>query len=583
MSLSSYFIGLLNVSIAASYVALVIIVLRLIFKKIPKWAMCVLWALVALRLILPFTPESVFSLIPSAKTVPENIITSSSPAIDSGIKVVNSVVNPIISKTAEQIGDGISVIGILSIVWAAGFAAMTAYALTVYIRLRLRLRESIEIEDGVYICDRIESPFLFGFIKPKIYIPSGLDEEDARYVISHERAHMRRFDHVWKPCGFFLLSLHWFNPALWAAYILLCKDIEYACDEKVISEIGADFKRAYSTALLNCSISRRAVSACPVAFGECDVKGRILNVLSYKKPALWVIILSAVATAVVSVCFLTNPIKAQGGEPEEVKTQITKYPDGGDHEYFEEIISRPSCTAGGSARYTCVHCGKTFVSMMRAAGHDYIPEVTVKPDCVTRGVTTYTCKGCGDSYEVEGDTAPDVHNYVSAVTVEPNCTTREIVTYTCENCGDTYDAEGDFAPTAHDYYVKRVIKEPTCLNDGYNDICCSRCGDEFYEWRPELDHEFTPVSEDNPYTCAICGVIDEGERSYYNGEWKIDIPSSSKSSSGFGFDFGMKSYSNGGVPANIELFPSFRPVTGYGTPSASVYATIPHPPIIIWY
>ena len=504
MALSSYFIRLLNVSIAASYVALVIIVLRLIFKKIPKWAMCVLWALVALRLILPFTPESVFSLIPSAKTVPENIITSSSPAIDSGIKVVNSVVNPIISKTAEQIGDGISVIGILSIVWAAGFAAMTAYALTVYIRLRLRLRESIEIEDGVYICDRIESPFLFGFIKPKIYIPSGLDEEDAKYVISHERAHMRRFDHVWKPCGFFLLSLHWFNPALWAAYILLCKDIEYACDEKVIAEIGADFKRAYSTALLNCSISRRAVSACPVAFGECDVKGRILNVLSYKKPALWVIILSAVATAVVSVCFLTNPIKAQGGEPEEVKTQITKFPDGGDHEYFEEIISRPTCTAGGAARYTCVHCGKTFVSMMRAAGHDYIPEVTVKPDCVTRGVTTYTCKGCGDSYDVEGDAPRGEHEYKSEVTTAASCSAREITTYTCVFCGDSYSVEGDFAPDVHNY-ERRVGGYATCFIFGCDINYCVDCGDWYMvEIYHMTEHTFDPTSS-TPNRCVVCG------------------------------------------------------------------------------
>ena len=429
------------------------------------------------------------------------------PERKDGAGKYNHLVFSRISKTAEQIGDGISVIGILSIVWAAGFAAMAVYAVAVYVRLRLRLRESIEIEDGVFICDMIESPFLFGFIKPRIYIPSGLDDADARYVIAHERAHMKRFDHVWKPCGFFLLSLHWFNPALWAAYILLCKDIEYACDEKVISEIGADFKRAYSTALLNCSISHRAVSACPVAFGECDVKGRILNVLSYKKPALWVIILSVVATAVVSVCFLTNPVKAEGGEPEEVKTQITKFPDGGDHEYFEEIISRPSCTAGGSARYTCAHCGKTFVSMMRAADHEYIPEVTVKPDCVTRGVTTYTCSVCGDSYDIEGDAPRGGHEYKSEVTTAASCSTREITTYTCVFCGDSYSVEGDFAPDLHTYET-RIGGYPTCCFEGFNMNVCTGCGEWYYlEPIPKLDHDFTP-SDDDPKRCAICGYYD---------------------------------------------------------------------------
>ena len=243
MGLSSYFIWLLNVSIAASYVAAAIIVLRLIFKKIPKWTMCVLWGLVALRLILPFTPESALSLVPSAKTVPENIVKSSAPAIDSGLPAVDAVINPVITKTAEKVGAA-SVVNILAIIWASGFALMLIYSLVVYIKLRRRTRESIEIEEGVFICDRIDTPFLFGFIKPKIYVPSWLSGEDLEYVIAHERAHMSRFDHVWKPVGFMLLSLHWFNPALWAAYILLCRDIEFACDEKVISLFGEEHKKA---------------------------------------------------------------------------------------------------------------------------------------------------------------------------------------------------------------------------------------------------------------------------------------------------------------------------------------------------
>lgn len=519
MNLESYFIGLLNVSITATYVAAAVLILRIFIKKIPKWAMCVLWSLVGLRILLPFTPESPLSLLPSAKTLPDGILTSKAPAIDSGLPVVDRVINPVISKTAEGAGVG-GFMKVASVIWAVGAAAMLIYSVVVYVRLRLRVRESVPAGDGVYICDRIEAPFLFGFIKPKIYIPSGLSEEDASYVIAHEESHMKRFDHVWKPAGFFLLSLHWFNPALWVAYILLCRDIEYACDEKVIAQVGAEHKKAYSTALVNCSVPRRMISACPVAFGETGVKERVVNVLHYKKPAFWIIAVSVVATVVISVCFLTNPVKA-GGAPEEPSAEARVLPDRGEHNYIVEIIHAPGCKSGGSARYTCRDCGESFVSLLGAAGHSYTSEVTTRGDCVTAEITTYTCERCGDSYEIKGEAPRGEHEYESAVTVEPNCSTREVTTYTCVHCGDSYDVEGDFAPDMHNYVFSEVAREATCLNGGLERYRCSDCGAEYVNVIPKADHEFTPVSDENCYTCAICGTVNDYIKSSYENNQRL--------------------------------------------------------------
>lgn len=310
--MSDLFINLLNMSITASWLVLAVIVLRFLLKKAPKWINAVLWSFVGFRLVCPFSFESVLSLIPSAETVPTDIVYSQSPTIHSGIPVLNSTVNPIISESfAPDVTASANplqiVTAIASAVWITGIAAMILYAVISFVRLHKKVCEGVVLKDNIWLCDRIDTPFILGVFRPRIFIPSGMAESDMEYVIAHENAHLKRRDHWWKPLGFILLTVYWFNPVMWVAYILLCRDIELACDEKVLKEMGADIKKLYSEALINCSVSRRTISACPLAFGETGVKGRIKSVLSYKKPALWIIIIAVISCIVVAVCFLTNP------------------------------------------------------------------------------------------------------------------------------------------------------------------------------------------------------------------------------------------------------------------------------------
>lgn len=306
------FLELFNMSITAGWLVLAVIIIRLLLKNAPKFIRCIMWALVGIRLICPFSFESSLSLVPSAETVPQEIIYSQTPAIDSGVSVLNQTVNPIISDSlAPEIGASVNpvqvVLFVASVLWIAGIAAMLIYTLISYIRIHRRVREAIELNDNVWICDHIDTPFIFGVFRPRIFLPSSMNEADMRYVISHERAHLSRYDHLWKPVGFLLLTVYWFNPVLWIAYILLCRDIEMACDEKVIKEMGIENKKSYSEALINCSVPRKMIAACPLAFGEVSVKSRIKGVLNYKKPAFWLVITSVVSCIVVAVCFLTNP------------------------------------------------------------------------------------------------------------------------------------------------------------------------------------------------------------------------------------------------------------------------------------
>ncbi len=306
------FLELLNMSITASWLVLAVIIIRLLLKNAPKFIRCIMWALVGIRLICPFSFESSLSLIPSAETVPQEIIYSQTPSIDSGVSVLNQTVNPIISDSlAPEIGASVNpvqvVLFVASVLWIAGIAAMLIYTLISYIRIHRKVREAIELKDNVWICDHIDTPFIFGVFRPRIFLPSSMNEADMRHVISHERAHLARYDHLWKPIGFLLLTVYWFNPVLWIAYILLCRDIEMACDEKVIKEMGIENKKSYSEALINCSVPRKMIAACPLAFGEMSVKSRIKGVLNYKKPAFWLVITAVVSCIVVAVCFLTNP------------------------------------------------------------------------------------------------------------------------------------------------------------------------------------------------------------------------------------------------------------------------------------
>lgn len=311
--MAAVFLKLLNLSISASWLVLAVLVLRLVSKRSPKWMNVLLWGIVALRLVLPFSIESALSLIPSAETVsPVAVQSAPAPTITSGVSVIDNAVNPSLSEHFAAVPTA-SVnplyvwTEIAGWVWLIGLGAMLLYALASYLRLRRRVSVSLPIQDNIYLCDAISSPFILGVVKPHIYLPFGLDEVQRQNVLSHERAHLARRDHWWKPLGFALLAVYWFNPVLWLAYTLLCRDIELACDERVIRTMDESAVKTYSTVLLACSMPRKAVITCPLAFGEVGVKERVKNALHYKKPAFWVVAASVAVCVVVAVCFLTNP------------------------------------------------------------------------------------------------------------------------------------------------------------------------------------------------------------------------------------------------------------------------------------
>lgn len=309
----SIFMELVNMTFTASWLILAIILFRLIFRKCPKWINCLLWLLVGIRLVCPVSFESEMSLVPQKDVITdENFYYSFAPTIDSGINIIDNAVNPVISDvlSTEPVSsvNNSQIFGFLmGVVWFIGLCSMLLYALISYIRLKKQVRTAIPFKDNILICDEVSSPFILGFIRPKIYMPSTLSESNAQYVISHERAHLRRKDYLWKPLGFIILSVYWFNPLVWISYIMLCRDIELACDEKVLKEKGEKEKKAYSEALFSCSAKQKYITACPVAFGEVGVKQRIKAVLNYKKPAFWVILIALIASIVVGVCFMTDP------------------------------------------------------------------------------------------------------------------------------------------------------------------------------------------------------------------------------------------------------------------------------------
>ena len=325
--MSEIFLEILNRSIASSWIILAVLVLRLLLKKAPKWIAVLLWAVVAVRLICPFSIESVLSLIPSAETVSPDIMYQDTPHITSGIPVINATVNPYIGEhfgsTPYYSANPLQIL-IPSVAWGwlLGVIGMLGYALVSWWLLKRKLKTAVLLRDNIYQSENVPSPFVLGVIRPKIYLPFGMGEQETHHVIAHEKAHIRRKDHLWKPLGFFLLSVCWFNPLFWVAYILLCRDIELACDEKVIRELDTEQKADYSQALLTCSVKRPLISACPLAFGEVGVKERVKKVLSYKKPAFWLIIAAVVIGLIFAVCFLTDPPTKNRGTTDPYKMTV---------------------------------------------------------------------------------------------------------------------------------------------------------------------------------------------------------------------------------------------------------------------
>ena len=310
--MNELFLKIINMSISASWLVLAVLILRFVLKKAPKWINVLLWGIVAIRLICPFSFESTLSLIPSAETIPLNIGMDTTPTINSGISAINNAVNPIISQSNTPMA-GASVnllqitIGIYEYIWIFGMIALALYTAISYWRLRRKVDTAVRYKDNIFQSENVSFPFVLGIIKPRIYLPFKMNGQYLEYVVAHEQAHICRKDHWWKPLGFLLLMIHWFNPLMWLAYVLLCRDIELACDEKVIKELGNEQRGDYTQALVACSVNRRMIAACPLTFGEVGVKERVKSVMNYKKPAFWVIIISIIVCVGVAVCFLTNP------------------------------------------------------------------------------------------------------------------------------------------------------------------------------------------------------------------------------------------------------------------------------------
>ena len=314
--MSELFLKIVNMSISASWVVIAVLALRFCLKKAPKWVNVLLWGIVAARMVFPFSIESVLSLIPSAETISPTVMMEQTPSVQTGVPALNHVINPVISGSFTP-APGASAnplqiwIPVLAGIWLFGIAALFLYSAVSYWRLRRKVCEAVILRGNIYQSEKVCSPFVLGIIKPKIYLPYHMDSREMDHVIAHEQTHIRRKDHWWKPLGFLLLTIHWFNPLMWLSYILLCRDIELACDEKVIRKMSNEQRADYTQALVACSVDRRLITACPLAFGEIGVKERVKSVMNYKKPAFWIVLASVIVCAVIAVCFLTNPIGFQ--------------------------------------------------------------------------------------------------------------------------------------------------------------------------------------------------------------------------------------------------------------------------------
>ena len=337
------FAKLLSMSFAASWLIFAVLLLRLVLYRAPKWSCCVLWALVGLRLALPISLESPWSLIPRIQTAPQPVfdekvfnLTDAAASTPSGGAVLQGQTMYNAPETITEPG----LMTMLSWIWLAGVILLLGYALMSALWLRRRVAEAMPIGGIVCQCDRLDTPFILGVVRPRIYLPSDLQPSAVGPVLAHERAHLSRRDHWWKPLGFLLMTVYWFHPLVWLAYYLFCRDLELACDERAIRNLDGEGRRAYSLALLNCSVDRQTLTACPLAFGEGSVKGRIKAVLNYRRPAFWLVLAAVAACIAVAVCFLTDPVNdpalkwVQDLTPEQVASaDLVVLPQSQDKQY----------------------------------------------------------------------------------------------------------------------------------------------------------------------------------------------------------------------------------------------------------
>lgn len=384
--MNELFLKIINMSISASWFVLAVLILRFVLKKAPKWVNVLLWGIVAVRLAFPFSIESAFSLIPSAETISPSIMMDTVPSVQTGVPAINNVINPVIGSSLAP-APGASAnplqiwIPILSMIWVAGVAILFVYTAVSYWRLRRKVSEAVILRNNIFQSENVASPFVLGIIKPRIYLPFNMNGQDLEHVVAHEQAHIRRKDHWWKPLGFLLLTIHWFNPLMWLAYVLLCRDIELACDEKVIKELDNEQRADYAQALVVCSVNRRMIAACPLAFGEIGVKDRVKSVMNYKKPEFWIIFLAVIACVIVAVCFLTNPAGTaltkwtidevdMSAALSDVRSMTVRYNS-------ESVL----CNDGDSNRFIAtmskIRVGRNSISQSRDSNRDHSFTITI--------------------------------------------------------------------------------------------------------------------------------------------------------------------------------------------------------------
>ena len=466
-------------SLTAGWMILALLVLRPLLKKAPRSFSCLLWALVAVRLVTPFSFQSRVSLVPQSIAAPTRI-TPILPDLS-----VSALEQPTVQAAAPV--RGIAWGQMLTVVWLMGVAAMAVYALVSYIRLINRVQVSIRIQDKLYLCDNVRSPFVLGIFRPRIYLPSDMEPQTTTFVLAHEQVHLRRGDHLWKPLGYAILCIHWFNPLCWLAYILFCRDMEQACDEAVIRDMSSRDKKAYSAALLKCSLPRSAIAACPLAFGELSVKQRIRGVLNYRKPKFWVVAVSAVLCVALAACFLTDPVKAndvEAGENDSFDAQEFPAYSSGEADFIQTPTTG---TVIGSAN----------LNVRSGAGTDYTPLGSLAPgseviiyevvtsDDLQWGRIDSDMWVCMNYIRVNEDSTPAVPATVG--TEKSGTFTRQTKLYSLPSLKSGEVGQGE---AGEDYTLHRLEKIGTDIWG------CVECGDSEIQGWILLDDEEEDLSEE---------------------------------------------------------------------------------------
>ena len=456
------FTRILDISIAICWIVPAVLIARLLLKKAPKWIACLLWVVVALRLLLPVSIQSDLSLVPDRDELSYNVT--------GAVTLESSVVSTAPAEPEETN----RILYTVAIVWASGTLAMLLYSGISYLRIHRRVRINIPAGDGVYLCDDVDSPFVLGVLRPRIYTPSGIDPTAMQYVLAHEKAHIHRKDHWWKPLGFVLLSFYWFHPLLWLAYILLCRDIEGACDEKVIREMDNAEKKGYLEALVACSVHRRMIMTCPVAFGEVGVKTRVRNIINYRKPGFWIMVASLVVCSVTAVCFLTDPKPCE-------------------HMQYGTVTQEPTCTDEGVRTYSCEQCRYTYREDIPKLTHAYSAgKLLEAPTCTREGIEEFTCTCCDDTVEVTLEKLPHTPGTMT-IARRPTCTDTGEKIAACTGCGEICAREIMATVKIHTMEETRR-KAATCQEAGEIVRTCKYCDLKDVQVLEKLPHNIEVLS-----------------------------------------------------------------------------------------